>query len=143
PSINFRRPFTPMHPEGTFASEPAESARPWTPHAGVWASYGNDLVEVRSLDDSLVASPLKHQLVADVFTNWSFDHGLAAGVVVPVGLYQSGGSSDVAGLPDEVPEQSLGDVVLRIKAAMFGHDAAPTAPQGFGLALEADGSLPT
>jgi len=142
PSINFRRPFVPMHPEGTLAAEPAESLPPWRPHLGLWGSYAQDVVEVRTLDDDPVGTPLQSQWVADAFMNWGVGSWLTVGALLPVAMHQAGESVPVAGVP-EPPSQALGDLSLRAKVSILTPSAAGERADGFGLAWMASVSLPT
>lgn len=101
PSINFRRSYTPMHPDASFSGETTRSLPAWQPHVGIWSSLAKNVVEIRTLDGEVVATPLEHQFVMDAFVNWGLGRRLTVGASMPAVIYQTGDTVQVHGIRSE------------------------------------------
>ncbi|MBM4364039.1 MAG: thrombospondin type 3 repeat-containing protein, partial [Deltaproteobacteria bacterium] len=130
----------PTAPDGFLAVEPARTPGPRNANAFVLLGYALRPVTLRAPDGKLLASPVEHQLAADVGGSIGLGRHFAVGAVVPTVPLQSG--DDVRGLSpgaEPLPRSALGDVAVTGKATVV----EPGDLGGLGLAALARVDLPT
>jgi uncharacterized repeat protein (TIGR01451 family) len=97
---------TPFFQDG-FAVDSAEVRSPYRWNLGLFVHYQNDPLVLRSADGTVLRTVLGHQVMGDLLGAFRFADWFAAGVAVPVVLFQSG--DGFAG--SDAPETAgLGDV---------------------------------
>jgi OmpA-OmpF porin, OOP family len=144
PSIDARTWRPSIDPEGGLVLEPATTPGAWQWNFGAWTSYAEAPITLRDSTGHVVASPLAHELSADLIAGVGLGERAAVGIDFPVFVWQKGASA----LPPTivsggtVPATGLGDVALLGKLALLSNDRQGVRA-GFGLALLGDVTLPS